>query len=42
MKEDDLIKILLMSVDDVETLWAHPLGGALFQLDSIPFYAYSW
>lgn len=30
--------------EDVETLWAFPMGGDLFKIDNSPFYAYgvSW
>jgi hypothetical protein len=41
----DMVKVALIDDDgDVETLWAKPLGGELYQLDNVPFYAYgvSW
>lgn len=41
----DMVKVALIDEEgDVETLWATPLGGELYRLDNIPFYAYgvSW
>ena len=41
----ELVKVQLTGPDgDVETLWARPLGGDLYELDNTPWYAYgvSW
>lgn len=37
----DQVKIALRGADDdVETLWADPLGDGLYRLDNLPWYAY--
>jgi hypothetical protein len=35
------VKVLLQEDDNVETLWADPVGPDLYQLDNLPFWAYS-
>ncbi len=35
------IKLVLTAGDDTETVWAEPLGGGRYRIDSIPFFAYN-
>jgi hypothetical protein len=38
------VKVLIQTGEEVETLWADPVGPALYRLDNTPFWAYgiSW
>jgi hypothetical protein len=41
MDEGRKVKVALQGPDgDIETLWADPLGGDLYALDNLPWYAY--
>ncbi len=42
--EPQLVKVEFRTDDDVETLWAEPLGDDRYRIDNTPFYAYgvSW
>ena len=42
--ESSGVKVLLQEDDNVETLWADPVGPNLYRLDNSPFWAYgvSW
>jgi hypothetical protein len=42
--EAELVKVEIRTNDEVETLWAQPLGNSLYRLDNTPWYAYgvSW
>lgn len=44
VETEDMTKVKFHEGKDVETLWAFPLGGNLYRLDSSPFFAYrvSW
>jgi hypothetical protein len=42
--DNSAVKVLLQEGDNVETLWADPVGLHLYRLDNSPFWAYgvSW
>ena len=44
MTEGDRVKVWLREGEEVESLWATPVGPSLYQLNNTPFWAYgfSW